>query len=130
MQVQKLQNKKNKIKIERNKLLTKIHTAIKNEKIAQIDETLEDLEKYPDDSRKMFDAVKNLKRMKPKRKIAVKNETGMITYDEKEQASIISKFFKNMFFKNAEKYPESNPQKMTNLPWLIWTNWILVRNWR
>ena len=36
----------------------------------------------------------------------------MLTSDEKEQTTIIAKYFSNIFFKDAIEYPKINPQEM------------------
>ena len=89
------------LKIKRNRLLTKIHTAINNERTTKIDQMLEDIENTPDDSRRMFDVIKKLKRSKPKTKFLMKNQNGMLTSDEKEQVTIIAKYFQKLFFKKC-----------------------------
>lgn len=66
--------------------------------------TLKDLENTPNDSRKMYEAVKGLKKLTPKQSLLKQTESGL-TADEKQQAEIISKYFKNQFYKNTEPLP-------------------------
>jgi len=75
-------------------------------------DTVEDIEKYKDDSNRMYQAVRALQNLEPKKKILVNGEDGMVT-NEKEQVSIITDFFKNTFKKdNMEEIEEINPVKM------------------
>ena len=94
--------RKQEVKKERNKILTQIHNEIKKEKKEKILKTIDDLIVEPNDSRKMFSVVKNLKRMKPQKPLLIKTKGDLSTSDEKEQANIIAEHFKKIFFKNAE----------------------------
>ena len=94
-------------------MLTQIHNEIKKEKKEKILKTIDDLIVEPNDSRKMFSVVKNLKRMKPQKPLLIKTKGGLSTSDEKEQANIIAEHFKKIFFKNAETYPNITPVPMS-----------------
>ena len=105
--------RKHEVKKERNKILTQIHNEIKKEKKEKMFKTIDDLIVEPNDSRKMFSVVKNLKRMKPQKPLLIETKGGLSTSDEKEQANIIAEHFKKIFFKNAETYPKITPVPMS-----------------
>ena len=106
------------LKKERNRLLTQLHTELKNEENERLKRRLQPLLTNGDasdmngDSRNMFNVVKELKRSKPKRKLVMKKDNGMLTTDEAEQAEIIAEHFKTIFYKGAEQYRTITPQKM------------------
>ena len=94
------EQKKKLLKKERNKIMTQIHNIIKNEKNDNIKYALEDLERNENDTMKMYEAVKKIKRLAPKEKLIIKTKEG-ITSNEKKQSEIIAKYFKNIFYTNA-----------------------------
>ena len=96
---------------ERNKLLTRLHNEIKIEETERLNRKMEPLEGNSD-SRSMFNVVKELRRSKPKRKLMMKQENGMLTTDEEEQAKLIADHFKKIFFKGSEQYKKIAPMKM------------------
>ena len=60
----------------------------------------------------MYQAVRTLKKMQPKKKILVNGEDGLIT-DEEEQVEIITNFFEKVFNnENMEEMDEIQPIKM------------------
>ena len=79
----------------------------------KIEEKLIDIEKKPDDSRKMYEAVKNIKRSLPKTPLLIQTKSGL-TANEEEQTKIIAEYFKSQLNKNAESLPASiKPTEMT-----------------
>ena len=66
---------------------------------------------HQDDSRRMFEAVKNIKNLIPKTKLLIQSKNGLTANDE-EKANIIANYFKSQFYKNAEPLPEINPTSM------------------
>ena len=85
---------------ERNRILTKIHNQIRIDENNKINNAIRNIENVPDDSRKMYEAVKNIKRLTPKVQLLIKNENGL-TSNEEKQTKIIAEYFKNLFYKNA-----------------------------
>ena len=104
---------KEKLKVERNKIINKIHTEINKEQTDKIDKILNEIENKPDDSRRMFEAVKSLKRCKPKNKMLIKDNKNRLVSNEQEQSTIIANHFEKLFYKNAEQYPTIIPREMT-----------------
>ena len=54
--------------------MTQIRNIIKNEKNDNIKYTLEDLERNENDTMKMYEAVKKIKRLAPKEKLIIKTK--------------------------------------------------------
>ena len=63
-----------------------------NEKNDNIKYALEDLERNENDTMKMYEAVKKIKRLAPKEKLIIKTKEGL-TSNEKKQSEIIAKYF-------------------------------------
>ena len=99
-------------KTKRNRILTTIHNELLPESQQRIEDTILNLENDPDDSRKMFTVVKHLQRTKPKLQFFIRNDKGMLTSDQKEQANIITKHFKKPFLKDVQKYPPIPPRQI------------------
>ena len=100
------------LKKQRNRVMTKIHNEMKQQEKRKVENIINDLEKCPNDSRKMFDAVRNLKKFKPYSKLLLKSSDSSLTSDDQEHTEIIAHYFKNIFFTNAPKYKTINPQPM------------------
>ena len=102
---------KEKLHKQRNKVLKEIHSKLKEEEEKKIREMVEEIEKYKDDSSKMFQAIKQLQRRKEKKKVVVDSVHGKTT-NEKRQVEIVTKFFEEMFIKKSEQEIESiRPEK-------------------
>ena len=105
---------KNKLlKNERNKIMNQIHNIIKNE-INNIKYALEDLERNENDTMRMYEAVKKIKRLAPKEKLIIKTKEGL-TSNEKMQSEIVAKYFKNIFYTNATPVQNVLPTPMSTL---------------
>jgi len=89
------------LKIERNRVLTEIHNILKRDENEKINRTMKDLERIPHNNTKMYEAFKNINRMKPQQPLLIQGENGL-TANPTEQAKIIAEHFRNTFFKNAE----------------------------
>ena len=101
------------MKKERNKMMKEIHNIITEEKVQKIMNTVEDIEKHKKDSNRMYQAVRALQQLEPKKAILVNGEHGMTTNTE-EQIQIITDFFKDTFFKNnVNQIEDIKPVKMT-----------------
>ena len=60
----------------------------------------------------MFAAVKELKRMKPKKQLLVRDENGNLTADPKLQTSIVQKHFQSQFYQGKPVTPAIQPTAM------------------
>ena len=90
--------KRNELRKKRNIILTQIHNLIIAENKNKIGQQLSNIEHMNDDSRKMFQAVKNITKLTPKAKLLIETENGL-TANEAEQANIIATYFKSQFYK-------------------------------
>ena len=94
--------------------MTQIHNIIDNEKNDNIKYALEDLERNENDTMKMYEAVKKIKRLAPKEKSIIKTKEGL-TSNEKKQSEIIAKYFKNIFYTNATPMQSILPTPISTL---------------
>ena len=79
---------------------------------AKIDARIENIENSKDDSSRMFAAVKELKRMKPKQQILVRDGDGNLTANPKLQISLIQKHFQSQFHQGKPATPTIRPIAM------------------
>jgi len=68
---------------ERNKIMRELHKKMDEEEVTKIWQMVEEVERSKDDSRRMFQVVKDLQKRKEKKRIVVDGEDGKTT-DEKE----------------------------------------------
>ena len=99
------------IKQERNRILNEIHAHIKSAENEKIRNALQELENSPNDSQKMFQAVKYLQKISPKAPLLLQSTNGL-TANEAEQANLIANHFNKQFNKNAEPLPKLESCKM------------------
>ena len=96
----------------RNKIMREIHKKMDEEEVTKILQMVEEVERSKDDSRRMFQVVKDLQKRKVKKRIVVDGEDGKTT-DEKEQIRLVTAFFNDMFNKeDEEKINHIEPEKM------------------
>ena len=79
--------KKKLLKKEINKIMTQIYNIIKNEKNDNIKFVLEDLKRNENDTMKMYEAVKKIKRLAPKEKFIIKTKEGLTSNKKSSQKS-------------------------------------------
>ena len=106
------ENLKHQLKTHRNRILTEIHRERKIEENMKMRTIMSHLENNQDENQRMYDAVRNINRIKPKSPLVVSSPDGQTT-DEEEQTVIISDFFKKIFWKNAEPMRDVQPTPMT-----------------
>ena len=63
--------------------MTQIRNIIKNEKNDNIKYALEDLERNENDTMKMYEAVKKIKRLAPKEKLIIKTKERLTSNEKK-----------------------------------------------
>ena len=61
----------------------------------------------------MYEAVKNIKKMRPKQPLVIKSDKELPTNCE-TQTKIIAKYFNDIFWKDAEAIPDLRPTVMFN----------------
>ena len=77
--------------------MREIRKAINDKETRKLMENIQEIEDSKDDSIRMYKALKQINRNKPKSEIIVKNEQNRLTSNEKEAVEIIAKFFYEMF---------------------------------
>ena len=60
----------------------------------------------------MFQAIKDIKRSKPKEALLIKTHDGTLTADPKKQRELITEHFQHQFYKSAESLPDIASQPM------------------
>ena len=101
-----------KLKTKRNKIKKNIKSEIKKDKERIELERIEDIEKFKDDSRCMFQAVRVLSRQE-ENNIIVHNNKGEIVHSLDEELIEITNYFENIFKQeNTTPLPEIKPQKL------------------
>ena len=91
--------------------MNKIHELVKKEETDKIEKQLEKIENTKNDSTRMFQAIKQMNRLKPKSPLLIQNDKGL-TANEVEETKIIASFFKEQFFKNLHSLPDIPPSEM------------------
>ena len=99
------------LKKERKMIQNEIRSLLRQREEAKLNAQLEFIESVKDDSRKMFQAIKEINRQDSKGKLLVDGELGK-TSNPKQQVKIITSFFKDQFNKDAEKIQEIAPTEM------------------
>ena len=90
----KNQNKIKELRKERKRLTKSINKTLKEIEETEVEILLKDIEEKKDDSNKCYEAIRTLKRRKPKKPLLIKNqERGYIAGTPKEQADIITRTF-------------------------------------
>ncbi len=77
--------KKTQINTKRNRMMKEIHEKLEEEEIKNILNLVDEVERYNDDSRRIFQVVKELQKLKQKRKIILNGKEGEITRETKYQ---------------------------------------------
>ena len=77
--------------------MREIRKAIDDKETRKLMENIQEIEDSKDDSIRMYKALKQINRSKPKSEIIVKNEQNRLTSNEKGAVEIITKFFYEMF---------------------------------
>ena len=87
------------LKTERNRIMTKIHQLLKQHDRNKIEQQLKEIECIKDNPSRMFQAIKQMQRLKPKIPLLINTNEGGLTANESDQSTIIAKHFKNQFYK-------------------------------
>ena len=106
--------------------MTQTHNIIKNEKNNYIKYVLQDLEINENDTVKMDEAVKKIKRLAHTEKSIIITKEGL-TSNKKKQSEIIAKYFEHIFYTNATPMqnvlptPMSTPFTSSEIRKAVWT---------
>ena len=65
--------RRDQLRQERNRLLTEIHNMIRLEETNKIERKLHNIENTPNDSRRMFQAIKTIKNIKPRKPLLIQS---------------------------------------------------------
>jgi len=96
---------RNILKQDRRTIQKTIRKLLQQKETEKLNAQLETIENIKDDSRKMFEAIKEINRQDSKRKLLIDGEYGQ-TSNPKQQVKIVTSFFENEFNKDAEKIQE------------------------
>ena len=113
MENSKDNKKRDELRKKRNKTINKLHKLVKRQEQQNIERQIEEIENTKEDSTRMFKAIKDLQRSKPKENLLIKTPDGTMTADPKLQCKLIAKHFEDQFFKGAAKLPEEPGRPMT-----------------
>ena len=107
--------KKHALQKERNNILNNIHKLMKEQDEIKITAQLEEIERTKNNSSRMFQAIKQMQKFKPKIPLLIKTSNGGYTVNEKQQAKLISTYFQKQFNKNATTTKHTiEPKAMDN----------------
>ena len=90
-------DKRREINKNRNNVMKEIRKRVRYNEDKKLDKQLIQIEAYKDDSNKCYQAIRILNSKKPKKPLIVHGKDMMYAGSEKEQASIITEHFKNIF---------------------------------
>ena len=106
------ENNRKQLQKERNKTMREIERKLQDIEEEKIQKDIEMIEKTKDDPTRMFKAISNMKRNKPKERILVENTEGL-TANEDEAVQIVSNFFNNFFnAENQTTFASTTPSEM------------------
>ena len=107
------EEKKGKLRIERNKILNELHREIGREKEKDIEREIKPITDAKNDSNRMYAAVRGLQRLKKKVPLVVSTEDGSMTTDTEKQLEVVTAFFEDMFVsENVREIEGIQPKKM------------------
>ena len=99
------------IRIYRNRVMSEIHGEMKLEE--NVRTCIQVLIDNQNENQRMYEAVKNINKMRPKQPLVIKSDEGQTTNGE-TQTKIIAKCFCDIFWKDAEPMPDLRPTVMSN----------------
>ena len=82
----------------RNLVLKQIKCQLKTESNNRLDEELQDIERYKDDSNKCYQAIRKVDSHKPRKALAIFNEQNQFIASETEQLHVITEYFIILLF--------------------------------
>lgn len=107
--------KRNKLKKERNSLLHQIQKELQKEETNKLNEKIQEIESFKEDSNRMYQVMKQLQSQN-KQKIQVQSEDG-ITVHQQTQVQIVSKYFETVFKqRNNNRRDKNLPTSAMKIP--------------
>ena len=105
--------KRQELRKNRSKIMKQIQKRIRILQNEKMNQQLAEIERKKDDSNKCYQAIRTLNNRKPKKSLIVQGEDGSIAGSEKEQITLITEHFKNMFtMETKELLPTIPPCEM------------------
>ena len=93
--------------------MTKIHPERKQEENVKVRTFIQPLIDNQNENQRMYEAVKNIKKMRPKQPLVIKSDKELPTNCE-TQTKIIAKYFNGIFWKDGELMPNLRPTVMSD----------------
>ena len=107
----KTSSQKEYLKKQRNKQMKNIEKKLQEMQEQKITENIKEIEQCKDDSNKMYSAIRNSNRNKPKEEIVVDTENG-ITTNKEEAIKIVTNWFNKTFnAENQSNFPQIPPKR-------------------
>ena len=110
------QDKRVQMKKDRNSKLRKIKQTLKKEEEDDMIKQVEKIEILKDDSRRMFQAVRELKNKEPRKPLLIqKNDSKALTTNKRDHVELITEYFEKLFNdENENSIKDINPIPMKN----------------
>ena len=93
--------------------MTELHRERKQKENVKVRTFIQPLINSQNENQRMYAAVKNINKMRPKQPLVIKFDEGLTTNGE-TQTKIIAKYFNGIFWKDAEPMPNLRPTVMSN----------------
>ena len=113
--IEKRPDKIKELRYQRNEILTEIHLKLREKEQSKIEKHLNEIENTKDNPSRMFHAMKQMQKMRPKVPLIIKTENDNLTANEKQQSSLIKNYFESQFFKTNNIVKKVKPHQMTTL---------------
>ena len=114
-QIESATNEETKLrpKIYQNRIMTEIHREREEEENVKVRTFIKPLIDNQNKNQRMYGAVKNIHKMRPKQPLIIKSNEELTTNGE-TQTKIIAKYFNYIFWKDAEPMSNLRPTVMSN----------------
>ena len=96
----KRKTKRIKLQKERNQTMTQIKQLLKEERNNKLDQELQEIERYKDDSNKFYQAIRKVNSNKPQKTLSIYDDNFNRITSEHDQIDIITKHFQKLFSSN------------------------------
>ena len=104
--------KQEELRQERRENLNEIHKILTKEETDKIDNQVEDILRSKEDSTRMYEVLRQIKRGQEKKPLLIETENGLTTNEETQVREIAQHFHNALFDKEATEIPEIKPSKM------------------
>ena len=90
-----------------------MHIKLREKDRTKIEKHEIEIENIKDNPSRMFHAMKQMQKMRPKIPLLIKTEKGNLTANEKQQSSLIKDYFEAQFFKSNNIVEKVKKHQMT-----------------